>query len=306
MAKLLVSLLCAVIIGTQAANAQESWNCRNAIGVFSAEIPTPSTVRGAAFYDGPPGGFEVYVVCLNPWNENPETGDVRPITEIGGFEFRLGLPANVFLLNAVLPPAGINFGTPPEFYCGCAAPVTPDGTSVLVTLSLFETNGTAGTISIGPLTSVAPTFPDELAIVDRSDFAANTAQSVAGDYALPVFGIYTAEVLAASPCLPAAPVTGGDGTPQVAALTGNVPNPFNPSTALEFELPRATRVDLEIFDAAGRRVRWLVVGESYPAGRHAVVWSGRDDSGRAVASGAYISRLRADGEVSTGRLLLLR
>jgi hypothetical protein len=304
MARMISLFLCLSLAGVQAVSAQETWVCRNDIGIFVDDAPTPSTARSLAFYDGPPGQFEAYIVCLNPWNENPTSGDARPISVIGGFEFQMQLPTGVFLLNQTYPPGTINFGTPPEFICGAMAPVTPDDTALLVTVTLYEAAGTAGTISIGPVGS--PTFPDELAIVDMSDFAASIAHSLAGDYSLPVFGIFTDQVLVDAPCLPLSAVTDERDLPQAVVLDGNVPNPFNPTTTLRFQLPRAAQVNLEILDVSGRRVRRLVAGETYPAGRHEVVWRGRDDSGRTVAAGAYLSRLRADGDVLTGRLLLLK
>jgi len=64
------------------------------------------------------------------------------------------------------------------------------------------------------------------------------------------------------------------------------PNPFNPRTELVFDLPTASVVHLVLYDLRGRKVRTLVDG-SRPAGRQHVVWDGRDDQGRPVASGAY-------------------
>jgi flagellar hook assembly protein FlgD len=68
---------------------------------------------------------------------------------------------------------------------------------------------------------------------------------------------------------------------------------------------RDALVQLLVYDAAGRRVRRLVSGAS-SAGLHDVPWDGRDDAGRAVASGAYLIRLVAPGGVATQRVTLLR
>ena len=69
------------------------------------------------------------------------------------------------------------------------------------------------------------------------------------------------------------------------------PNPFRDSTELAFDLPRDTAsVRLEVFDAAGRRVRALAEGPR-AAGAHAVRWDGRDGAGRSVAPGTYFYRL---------------
>jgi hypothetical protein len=88
-------------------------------------------------------------------------------------------------------------------------------------------------------------------------------------------------------------------------LLGNTPNPFNPSTTISFELARAGRVELEVFDAAGRRVKSLVDG-TRSSGRYEVQWNGTDDGGRSVASGVYHYRLRADGVDESRSMVLLK
>lgn len=90
------------------------------------------------------------------------------------------------------------------------------------------------------------------------------------------------------------------------ALLPNTPNPFNPSTTLRFDLPRAGSVDLAIYDLRGRLVQSVVAGRHLDAGRHRMQWGGRDDAGQIVASGVYLVRLRtADGE-QTQRITLLK
>jgi len=70
------------------------------------------------------------------------------------------------------------------------------------------------------------------------------------------------------------------------ALDQNYPNPFNPSTIIEFTLPRKAQVELSIYNLLGQRVR-VLVDESKTAGRHAVVWDGRDTNGNEIGSGIY-------------------
>jgi len=91
-----------------------------------------------------------------------------------------------------------------------------------------------------------------------------------------------------------------------ARLLPNTPNPFNPSTTVVFELPAPARVRLDVFGAGGAHVRTLADG-SRAAGVHGVDWDGRDDAGRAVASGVYFARLAVDGTiVDTRKLALLK
>lgn len=84
-------------------------------------------------------------------------------------------------------------------------------------------------------------------------------------------------------------------TPEVTfVLEPNYPNPFTDQTTLRFTIAEPVTVQLEVFDALGRRVctLWDQFTES---GTHSVSWDGRDDSGRSVGSGTYFGRLAVDG-----------
>lgn len=104
---------------------------------------------------------------------------------------------------------------------------------------------------------------------------------------------------------------GADVEPEVAApvletaLLSAAPNPFNPETQVRFTLKESTVVDLSVFDVRGRRVAGLVSGEFGP-GEHSVRWGGCDSSGREVASGVYLVRMRAAGYEATQRVLLTK
>jgi subtilisin family serine protease len=109
--------------------------------------------------------------------------------------------------------------------------------------------------------------------------------------------------------VPVALTVGGSGPegppPPRVTFAGAVPNPFNPGTDLHFALPAPGRVELDLYDLAGRRVRRLLAGE-FPAGGHVAAWDGRDDRGRRLASGTYLARLSVDGQVQTRAMTLLR
>lgn len=83
------------------------------------------------------------------------------------------------------------------------------------------------------------------------------------------------------------------------------PNPFNPETVIPFHLPRSGWSELTIYDILGRKRRTLAA-ETMAAGEHQAVWDGRDDRGRALASGIYFCRLAGEGAVATQRLILIR
>lgn len=88
------------------------------------------------------------------------------------------------------------------------------------------------------------------------------------------------------------------------ALTAH-PNPFNPSLAIEFALPQAGHVRLQIFDVRGRLVRNLL-NEDRPTGSGTIMWHGLDDQGRAMASGVYQLKLETAGRVAEKRVTLVR
>jgi hypothetical protein len=94
--------------------------------------------------------------------------------------------------------------------------------------------------------------------------------------------------------------------PAAFRLLPNYPNPFNPSTTVRFDLPRAGSVELAIYDLRGRLVKLLVSGQSFEAGRHQLQWNGTDDTGASVASGVYILRLADGSAAQTQRMTLLK
>jgi len=88
------------------------------------------------------------------------------------------------------------------------------------------------------------------------------------------------------------------------ALIGSFPNPFNPSTTINYFLPEASKIDLTIFDLLGNEVITLNT-EFYPAGRHSVQWDGRDQTGNDVGTGVYICRLQAGSYSETIKMVYL-
>lgn len=93
--------------------------------------------------------------------------------------------------------------------------------------------------------------------------------------------------------------------PTVFALRHNVPNPFNPSTLIRFDLPTAARTDLRVYDLRGRLVRTLVA-QDMPIGYHSVRWDGTNDQGAQVPSGVYIYRIKAGDFRDQQRMVLVK
>ena len=82
-----------------------------------------------------------------------------------------------------------------------------------------------------------------------------------------------------------------DETPNAFALHQNHPNPFNPSTVINFALPEASYVRLAVYDVLGREVKTLVDGQ-LDTGNHQVRF---DAAG--LPSGTYLYRIETPGFV---------
>ncbi len=118
---------------------------------------------------------------------------------------------------------------------------------------------------------------------------------------------YSAWLEAGSPALPGDPP--GSGPPPTALSTrmlANIPNPFNPTTTLRFELAHAGAADLRIVDAVGREVQAFELGPR-EAGLNEYVWDGTGVSGERAVSGVYFVIVTdATGANATGRVVLLK
>ncbi|MHA2402721.1 MAG: FlgD immunoglobulin-like domain containing protein [Candidatus Kariarchaeaceae archaeon] len=85
----------------------------------------------------------------------------------------------------------------------------------------------------------------------------------------------------------------------------NYPNPFNPETAIRFQLPEAATVVVRIYDLLGKEVRGFLEGQ-YEAGFHALSWDAMDNNGNPVPSGIYLYQLQAGSFSQVRKMTLLR
>ncbi|NOZ61070.1 MAG: T9SS type A sorting domain-containing protein [Calditrichaeota bacterium] len=93
--------------------------------------------------------------------------------------------------------------------------------------------------------------------------------------------------------------------PKKYSLHQNSPNPFNPGTKIEYELPQRSSVTLTIFNEIGEKVRTLVEKQQL-AGKYEILWDGRNDYGQRVATGTYFYQLNVQGNVQTKKMILLK
>jgi hypothetical protein len=88
-------------------------------------------------------------------------------------------------------------------------------------------------------------------------------------------------------------------------LCQNHPNPFNPGTLIQYEIPKAGHVVVKVYNFIGQEVRTLV-NEAQSTGAYQVSWDGRDEQGRQAPSGIYFYRFSAGSFVETRKMALVR
>ncbi|MDZ7263665.1 MAG: discoidin domain-containing protein [candidate division KSB1 bacterium] len=118
--------------------------------------------------------------------------------------------------------------------------------------------------------------------------------------ALSEFEVYTTPLIGAGPnaFARAAFDANKKAIPTKYALGQNYPNPFNPETMITFDLPEQAKVSLQVYNLMGQTIRTLV-NENKPAGSYRIQWDGKDDHGKAVASGVYFYQIKAIGNTKT-------
>lgn len=88
-------------------------------------------------------------------------------------------------------------------------------------------------------------------------------------------------------------------------VSANYPNPFNPSTAIDYQLSKAAQVHLAIYNSLGQKVRTLVSDFRQP-GSYQALWDGRNDAGEIVGSGMYLYRFSAGSFSQTHKMFLMK
>jgi hypothetical protein len=89
------------------------------------------------------------------------------------------------------------------------------------------------------------------------------------------------------------------------ALGQNFPNPFNPTTIIQYALPKTSQVKIEVYNILGQKVRTLV-DETQEPGYKTINWDGKDDGGNEVGSGVYFCRIQAGNFVKSRKMTFLK
>lgn len=193
------------------------------------------------------------------------------------------------------PPGAFTFGADPTFY-DLSTTATYTG-SIEVCFEYDEASVTGSEMELTLLhydeTLMPPSWVDITSSVDT------LANVLCGTTT-------TLSPFAMAEPIPPTPVGDGPTAPAEFALHANAPNPFNPITTIQYDVPAGgAPVSIMVFDVSGRRVRTLV-DESRPAGQHRVTWDGRNSTGQSVASGVYFYRMSAGSFVQTRKMVLLK
>src|SRR5690606_32019587 len=89
------------------------------------------------------------------------------------------------------------------------------------------------------------------------------------------------------------------------SLSQNFPNPFNPSTTIEFSLKQRSDVTIKIYNMLGQEVRTLFANQ-LESGNHKVIWDGMNNQGIMMSSGTYIYKMISGDFVQSKKMLLLK
>jgi hypothetical protein len=101
-------------------------------------------------------------------------------------------------------------------------------------------------------------------------------------------------------------MTGNDALiPDVFALKQNYPNPFNPVTTIRYDIPENTHVKMVIYDILGRQVRTLVNRDHDP-GYYKILWDGRNEMGKEMASGVYFYQIHAGSFHKNAKMIVVK
>ena len=93
--------------------------------------------------------------------------------------------------------------------------------------------------------------------------------------------------------------------PYIYTLHQNFPNPFNPTTQIQYDLPEDQLVTIVIYDVMGRNIRTLI-NVNQTAGYHSIHWDAKNDIGEGVAAGMYIYTIQAGEFRATKKMVLFK
>ncbi len=86
--------------------------------------------------------------------------------------------------------------------------------------------------------------------------------------------------------------------------SSNYPNPFNPTTTIEYSVPETGNVSIDVYNILGQRVKTLVNSE-HSKGTHTIQWDGKDVN-NALSSGIYFYKVSQNGKSVTKKIVMMK
>jgi peptidase M1-like protein/flagellar hook capping protein FlgD len=167
-----------------------------------------------------------------------------------------------------------------------------------------------------PIASVIPNYgdiaPNGISTGDKEQFVRFYSNCPDSVYTKIRMDVYSDETLFWSDTMdifltkdPTTITLNSDNTPKEFSLTQNFPNPFNPTTTINFDLSKSGDVSLVIYNLLGQEVKTLV-RKNMESGSYSVIWNGKGDNEIPVASGIYIYEFRAGSFIKTQKMILMK
>ncbi len=95
------------------------------------------------------------------------------------------------------------------------------------------------------------------------------------------------------------------GVPTAISIQSLVPNPFNPSITISFNVGQSGTVELNIYDLIGRRINSLV-SQQFEIGQYSRQWDGRDNNGSMMPAGVYLVQIKSDTTTDSKKVTLVK
>ncbi len=238
---------------------------------------------------------DFHLAMLNPSNTSG----------VAAWECRIRIEGKASIISVHFEGDGLNFGSDNEFIVGIGGEPLPHSSSVLLASFQLVMEGYAGdTVELELRPRFLSSLPGMMVWLSSDDvYSLKPLFPVDGE---PVVAIINDPADSGGKFADAAMNKSGNvKTPAVTRILPNAPNPFNPRTEIRFELAKAGNAVLTIYDVTGRRVKTMHDGH-LDSGLHSLVWQGRDDAGRAVASGVYYLRMDTVEGVQHRKMMLLK
>ncbi|MFZ1978954.1 MAG: hypothetical protein WAV76_13460, partial [Bacteroidota bacterium] len=179
-------------------------------------------------------------------------------------------------------------------------------------LVIDSVKSTAAVFTISPVSKSIPAGQSAYFVITFSPTAAHTNSNASIVFYHNAPSLKDTVLVSGTGGLPPTGVPGSQSNlPTVFKLHNSYPNPFNPSTTIQYDLPQESKVMIKVYSILGQQIATLVDGV-VPAGYHQVIWRGSRDDGKTVAGGVYFYRIfaqplgKGSGLVQTKKMVMLK